>query len=252
MAKEKKSEPSIQHCEVLIDGIAVPFILYAEHRYSSRISIGKSAVHLRYPKGVFDYNKEKTLAWGKAWLSTQFEKKPNLKSRFISKTYQSGQSIQAGGRIFTLMVQNIPGDAVKSGVKNDLITLKIGQDIPQNELTSLIRQVLSRSIARQLMPDVSARVNAINDRYFKKDIQTIRLKYNHSNWGSCSVRQTINLSTRLLLAPQVVMDYVIVHELSHLIEMNHSTKFWKIVEKVMPEYAKCEKWLSKHGASLDF
>ena len=59
-------------------------------------------------------------------------------------------------------------------------------------------------------------------------IKGIFLKYNHSNWGSCSHNGNINLSTRLLFAPEAVQDYVIVHELAHLVEPNHSDRFWAL------------------------
>jgi predicted metal-dependent hydrolase len=78
------------------------------------------------------------------------------------------------------------------------------------------------------------------------------LKNNQSNWGSCSSKRNINLSSRLLFAPEKVLDYVIVHELSHLKEMNHSKKFWDIVASVMPDYKKMETWLSKNGDKLKF
>ena len=62
----------------------------------------------------------------------------------------------------------------------------------------------------------------------------------------------MNLSTRLLFAPKDVIDYVIIHELAHLYEMNHSKKFWNIVSQVMPNYKEKEKWLSKNGRLCDF
>jgi predicted metal-dependent hydrolase len=67
--------------------------------------------------------------------------------------------------------------------------------------------------------------------YFQKPIKSVNLKYNLSNWGSCSTKGNINLSTRLLFAPDDVIDYVIIHELAHLLEMNHSPHFWAIVKR---------------------
>ena len=78
------------------------------------------------------------------------------------------------------------------------------------------------------------------------------MKYNHSNWGSCSSKGNINLSTRLLFAPDDVIDYVIIHELAHRIEMNHSPRFWKLVSDAMPDYKEKEKWLKVHGGKLGF
>ena len=111
---------------------------------------------------------------------------------------------------------------------------------------------MSRVIADDFLPEIARRVQEWNKIYFRKAIKSIRLKYNHSNWGSCSQDGNINLSSRLLFAPDDVIDYVIVHELSHLVEMNHSDRFWKVVADVMPNYEEKEKWLSKNGALCDF
>jgi hypothetical protein len=89
-----------------------------------------------------------------------------------------------------------------------------------------------------------------NAHFFKKDIKGIHLKYNSTNWGSCSSDQRINISTRCLLLPMDVFDYIIVHELSHLIEMNHSPSFWNTVGLVMPNYKEKEIWLSENGHKL--
>ena len=116
----------------------------------------------------------------------------------------------------------------------------------------MIKQLLSRVCAQLFLPDVTRRVHEINDKCFHKDIKSVNLKYNTSNWGSCSSANNVNLSTRLLFAPKDVIDYVIIHELAHLYEMNHSKKFWDIVGQVMPNYKEKEKWLSENGRLCDF
>jgi len=71
-------------------------------------------------------------------------------------------------------------------------------------------------------------------------------------WGSCSHLGNLNFSWRLILAPLVVIDYVVIHELVHLDEKNHSKKFWKKVEKYFPEYKIHREWLKKNGCLLRF
>jgi len=119
-------------------------------------------------------------------------------------------------------------------------------------LNKSIRHLLSRVIANDFLPEIEQRVYELNQKYFQKNIKRVYLKYNKSNWGSCSSKGNINLSTRLLFAPSQVIDYVIIHELSHLIEMNHSPRFWKIVRDIMPNYEEQEKWLKVNGAKCDF
>ncbi|MCS6819488.1 MAG: M48 family metallopeptidase, partial [Chitinophagales bacterium] len=80
-------------------------------------------------------------------------------------------------------------------------------------------------------------------RFFKKQIGAVKIKYNTSNWGSCSARGNINISLRLMFAPDDVIDYVLIHELAHLVHHDHSKEFWRLVERIMPDYREKEKFL---------
>ena len=71
-----------------------------------------------------------------------------------------------------------------------------------------------------------------------------------TRWGSCSANGSLNFSWRLILAPLDVVDYVVVHELVHTVFHNHSKRFWKRVEKIMPDYKERRKWLRKDGQRL--
>jgi predicted metal-dependent hydrolase len=71
-----------------------------------------------------------------------------------------------------------------------------------------------------------------------------------TRWGSCSADGSLNFSWRLILAPLEAVDYVVVHELVHTVFHNHSRRFWKRVERIMPDYRERRKWLRKNGQGL--
>jgi hypothetical protein len=71
-----------------------------------------------------------------------------------------------------------------------------------------------------------------------------------SRWGSCSSRRALAFSWRLIMTPTEVMDYVVAHEVAHLLEMNHSPAFWKVVARLMPDYPKQRRWLKAHAAEI--
>jgi len=79
---------------------------------------------------------------------------------------------------------------------------------------------------------------------------SLRITRAKTRWGSCTRAANISLSLRLILAPERVIDYVIVHELAHILEHNHSKKFWQKVEQFYPEYKKCRKWLRENDHLL--
>ena len=133
-----------------------------------------------------------------------------------------------------------------------MIELKLSNQDIAAHIPKAIRQLISKTIAADCMDEFTKRVDFWNDAYFKETINNIRFKNNQSNWGSCSSKQNLNFSARLLFAPSDVIDYVIVHELAHLKELNHSQKFWKIVADVMPNYKEKEKWLNQNGHLCQF
>lgn len=79
------------------------------------------------------------------------------------------------------------------------------------------------------------------------EYQRIRIGDQKTRWGSCSSKGTISYNWHLILMPEQIMDYVVVHELCHLLEMNHSWQFWEKVEKVFPDYRERRRWLRENG-----
>ena len=78
----------------------------------------------------------------------------------------------------------------------------------------------------------------------------ITIREQKTRWGSCSSAGNLNYNWRLIFAPEEIVDYIVVHELAHRLEMNHSKAFYNIVESVLPDYRKAQKWLRENGGSL--
>jgi len=82
------------------------------------------------------------------------------------------------------------------------------------------------------------------------EVKLVSVRNQRSRWGSCSRHGTISLNWRLVQTPDLVRDYIIYHELMHLREMNHSSRFWARVEEVCPEWRDAERWLKRNGSLL--
>ncbi len=239
---------SIEH-----DGVRVPIKIKQDRRRSIRYSITSTGVNLLVPRYLPKAEVEAEVGKVKAWCIAEFIKNPDLLNRFRVIVYTNGEFIRVYGQDFQILIfeerrKGLTGKLVKGNYVE--IKVPIGAD--ETAKNQAISKLLSRIFSSYFLKDITERVQYYNRTYYQEEIETVRLKNNQTNWGSCSTKRNINLSSRLLFAPTEVLDYVIVHELAHLKEMNHSPRFWKIVRDVMPDYEEKEQWLSKYGETLKY
>ena len=100
-------------------------------------------------------------------------------------------------------------------------------------------------IYRRLAKDYIPKRVAIYAEQMGVTPAAVKINGANTRWGSCSSRKSLNFSWRLIMACDDVIDYVVVHELAHLIHMNHSEKFWSVVEKILPNYKERQSKLRK-------
>jgi predicted metal-dependent hydrolase len=114
-------------------------------------------------------------------------------------------------------------------------------------------------------PHIDRRISDFLRREAKRNLEAASLRYAYalgvrikrlavrdqsSRWGSCSTSGALSFSWRLILAPPFVLDYLAAHEVAHLLEMNHSTRFWRLVQKLCPDHERAKVWLDVHGTDL--
>lgn len=121
-------------------------------------------------------------------------------------------------------------------------------ELNQTPLSKFTRSELD-TLAKQALDYIPKRTS-----YYAKIMNVsynrITIRNQRTRWGSCSNRRNLNFNCLLMLTPNEVIDYVVVHELAHLIEANHSVRFWTEVEKILPDYNKHRKWLKENGHTL--
>lgn len=118
-----------------------------------------------------------------------------------------------------------------------------------SEDTKRHRTVLLVDLREQASEKIKRKVRYLAEKHGFK-INKIAIKDTVSRWGSCSTDKNININWRLAFAPTRVMEYVIIHELCHTKEMNHSERFWGLVERCMPDYQVYDHWLRSHGHGI--
>jgi len=98
---------------------------------------------------------------------------------------------------------------------------------------------------------VTERLTALNQKHHRFKFNKITIKSQKTRWGSCSKKRNLNFNYKILFLPPKIRDYIMIHELCHLKEFNHSRRYWKLVESVLPDYQDCVAELKTVGISLD-
>jgi predicted metal-dependent hydrolase len=238
---------------ITLDGYHIPVKVIRERRTSFRAATGKDGFILRLPKRLIKSEEQRAWTWFETWAKQLHQDKPDFIQRFVGKNYADGDTVQVGSRRYSIGI-SLEERASHSAKlhPNRYIQLNLVRSVSTEERNKAAATLLSRVVAKDFLPEFSRRVEELNRLYFSKSIKSINFKNTSSRWGSCSNTGNLNFSTRLLFAPPDVVDYVIIHELAHLIEMNHSDRFWALVAQAMPEYKEKEKWLKVNGSGLGF
>jgi len=241
--RQKRTEKTIYD----LNGFKFPVFIYYESRRNVRTSIGKKSVNLRMPYRLSDREKKEYFDWFENWLKKHEDA---LREQFTIKSYQTGDELVVGSRTYILDIQESSNKSHSGKLLNGTIFLNINKS--QANYHKAIKTLLSRIVGKDYLPEIQRKVKELNHLHFQVPVEGVKLKYTSSRWGSCSTKGNLNFSTKLLFAPEDTIDYVIIHELAHRIEMNHSSRFWKLVSDAMPDYKKHEKWLKINGKSCDF
>jgi len=122
-----------------------------------------------------------------------------------------------------------------------IVCLPAGRDGVRPALETWYR-AQAETVIRRKVDEFAARLGVKYDRCVVRSQKTL--------WGSCSRKRNLSFNWKLMMAPEAVVDYVIVHELAHLREMNHSKRFWAIVAEDCPGWREYRKWLRQHGREL--
>jgi predicted metal-dependent hydrolase len=117
--------------------------------------------------------------------------------------------------------------------------------VPGTDSTPAIERYYRRMAKIEVVPRLDAAVADLGTSY-----KSVRIAGQRTRWGSCTSAGVMSFNWRLLLAPERVLDYVIWHEACHLLVLNHSPKYWALVENHVPEYREASKWLRTNAATL--
>ncbi len=224
------------------DGI-VAEVKRTERTKSATITVEEGRVCVVVPHKVSGERITKLLKdknrWIKEKIALHREAQPTSTKQFVS-----GENFSYLGRNYRLKVQQGNYQPIKLVHGRFSITLRAGTENPdliQDSLLSWYKQHAKIKLtekAKRYAEMIGVNFNSVDLKTYK------------SRWGSCSIEGDITFNWKIIMAPNRVVDYVVAHELCHLIHHDHSPNFWREVERIMPNYIECKEWLKVNGESL--
>jgi len=226
--------------------IAVNYVF--ERKARSRVSFTQKGISMRISTYLNEKEKLEQIETFKQWAINYLQKNKKILHSRKDRNYVDGEVIYVLEKKFTLkiIITHTDENTGTTDVNNGLIIIKINAKYDSQQRQRLVRHIVIELMKKYVKPFISHRIIEINNTYFKQKIKKISIRNKISSWGSCSHDGSINMSLGLTKAPLDIIDYVIVHELAHLIEFSHSEAFWSIVRSVIPDYSFKEKWLKEN------
>jgi predicted metal-dependent hydrolase len=215
-------------------------IVYSKRKTISIIVERDRSVIVRAPENTSAGFIDKEIQKRKRLLQSKIEH--NQKYPFVKqiKEFVSGESLLFLGKQYKLYVLDEPLDGIH--FDNKFFISKQNQKIAN----ALFKEWYITTASKLIIPRAQEIASKIGVSY--DNINILDLKY---RWGSCTPKDNIHLNWRLIKAPMTVIEYIIVHELTHLLEANHTPEFWNRVAAQLPNYDKAKKWLKENGHELE-
>lgn len=183
---------------------------------------------------------EEVLEQKRAWIYKSLAEWEDLNATRVKREYVNGEGFLYLGRTYRL--QLVAEQDKPLILKNGYFNLR-GQALPKAE--EVFKEFYRQKGNKKLRERVSLYENKLGVK--AHEVRILELK---NRWASCSEKGNLNFHWKCMMAPLTVLDYVIVHELVHLLYKNHTTAFWNEVDKLIPDYQERKQWLKVNGAGM--
>lgn len=236
----KQTKPDVDENFLVVRGRRIPLAMIRNHRARRYLLAPRpdGSVRLTIPGHGSIIEGRRFAERNTEWLARQLERPPAHPVK--PKQWLIGTEILFRGEPVKL----------EAGVNGENGMIRFGSEVvrvtgPGADLRPAIERHLWRLAAKELPPRMLEHAAR-----HQLPVRRITVRNQRSRWGSCSRRGTISLNWRLIQTPPFVRDYILLHEIMHLREMNHSPRFWREVERVCPDHETARKWLKQHSSLL--
>ncbi|MEG6523278.1 M48 family metallopeptidase [Desulfotomaculum sp. 1211_IL3151] len=230
---------------IQLGGKKIPYLLRESSRaknISLKISIEKGlevVVPVNYPTGQVETLLREKGEWILQKLTLISQRAQQKKENSLAEKH----AVRFLGKSYPVVLVFQQGYPEVELVEDRIIVM-----LPR-EYQDRVAQIIESWLRYQAKKIIMQRLEVVA-KVFGVHYKQVFIKDQKTRWGSCSSQGNLNFNYRLVMAPLSVIDYLVAHEAAHLIEMNHSKKFWALVERICPNYKVQRKWLKEHGTEL--
>lgn len=224
----------------------LPVIFQKKRRQKTlRIRVRPDAVYVSAPMFTSQRSMQKFLDEHSQWVNKQIQRLSDFEARREEVLKESLNRFMINGKEYSIRWQMYKMARYQYKFiidKAEELVISCPLECDQRAVKVLIYKRLADRILKQRFEIIKQEMGY--------SVHRIYIRSQKTKWGTCSSKGNISLNWRLVKCPDWVQDYICVHELCHLKEMNHSKSFWKLVKSFRPDYKKAEDWLRKHEQML--
>lgn len=232
-----------------VENLEIPYEIVVNKRLKHmRISMDMEGMRVSVPRKVNLVEIEKLLTSKSKWIYEHYTKLQAMKTP--EKEWDKNEEILYLGQPYCVSIHCYDAERrARALFDGEEFKVYINREFSKDERKKVIKEAL-RSLYKSMADKI------VNERllYYSKIIgvsyNDVRIKEQKTRWGSCSKKGNLNFNWKIIMAPQWVMDYVVIHELCHLKHLNHSKEYWAMVSCYMPDYNSARQWLKENGMKL--
>ena len=228
------------------DGIRIA-VERTGRRKTASIRVDNGRVRVLVPRFLPEREIDALIARRMEWIRETVRVHAGL-SRARERQYADGEPFEYLGRRYRLQI--VTGSAGRAKLVRGRLRVELVDGLDAEGRAAAIRERLSAWYAARALD----RLREKTERYasvLRVAPPTVVVKACESRWGSCSSSGKVMFNWKVIMAPDPIVDYVVVHELCHLLEHNHSPAYWRLVERVIPDYRARRRWLRENGHRFD-
>jgi hypothetical protein len=230
--------------------ISIPF-KFIKSEKSKYIRIGMSAKGMRVtaPQWLSYREVEEFLKSKSSWILKHYHAFKSLKENKKARSWENGESIMFMGEEHKSKILNYVKKRTTVLFDREGFLIYVNELLKQSERDKSIESALRDWFIDKARDIIGERVEYFTGLTGLK-YNSFKIKEQKTLWGSCSRKGNLNFNWKIIMAPQWVYDYVVLHEVCHLKHLNHSKVFWEMVGKYYPDYKKAHEWLRKNKLEL--